>query len=107
MTEKQRELVQACIDLEKQIWETFSEAPRTPVCNDDWTDAYQEALEFQWFKDELNAAYIKAQEELIKYMDTNKVPHSRKVRTAQQYYNKQKDFEDTVAYYKKHHINGF
>ena len=52
MTEKQRELTQVCIDLEKQIWKTFSEAPRRPVCNDDWTDAHQEALEFQWFKKE-------------------------------------------------------
>lgn len=47
MTYKQRKLAQACIDIEQQIWETFSEAPRCPVCNDDWTDAHQEALEFQ------------------------------------------------------------
>ncbi len=70
MTEKQRELTQVCIDLEKQIWKTFSEAPRCPVCNDDWTDAHQEALEFQWFKDEINGAYIKAQEELFGYFDS-------------------------------------
>ena len=105
MDAKQRELAQVCIDLEKQIWETFSEAPRCPVCNEDWTDAHQEALEFQWFKDEINNAYIKAQEELFKYLDSIGKSH-RKVRTAKEYYDKQKDFEETVAYYQKHHING-
>ena len=105
MTKEWKELAKVCIDLEKQIWETFSEAPRTPVCNDDWTDAHQEALEFQWFKEEINEAYIKAQEDFFKYLDSIGEKH-RPVRTAQQYYDKQKDFEDTVAYYQKHHING-
>lgn len=107
MTEKQKELTQVCIELEKQIWEAFSEAPRCPVCNDDWTDAHQEYLEFQWFKEEINESYQKAQKELIEYLDSIGFKHNLKVKTAQQYYTKQKDFEDTVAYYKKHHINGF
>ena len=105
MTKEWKELAKVCIDLEKQIWETFSEAPRTPVCNDDWTDAHQEYLEYDEFKGELNAAYIKAQKELFAYLDSIGQSH-RKVRTAKEYYDKQKDFEDTVAYYQKHHING-
>ena len=107
MDAKQRELAQVCIDLEKQIWETFSEGkPRCPINNEDWTDAHQEYLEYQWFIDELNTAYIKAQKELFAYLDSIGETH-RKVRTAKEYYEKQKDFEDTVAYYMKHHINGF
>ena len=103
MTDEQRALAQECIDLEKEIWESFSGAPRTPICNDDWTDAHQEALEFQWHKEELDGLYQAAQKRLFESLGQ----HDRKIRTAKEYYDKQKDFEDTVAYYKKHHINGF
>ena len=108
MDAKQRELAQVCVDLEKQIWETFSEGkPRCPINNEDWTDAHQEYLEYQWFIDELNTAYIKAQKEFFAYLDSIGETSHRKVRTAKEYYERQKDFEDTVAYYKEHHINGF
>lgn len=107
MDAKQRELAQVCIDLEKEIWETFSEKPRCPINNEDWTDAHQEYLEYQWFIKELNESYIKAQKEFFAYLDSIGETSHRKVRTAKEYYEKQKDFEDTVAYYKKHHINGF
>lgn len=103
MTDEQRRLAQVCIDIEKQIWEAFGNKPHCPVCNDDWTDAHQEYLEFQWFKDEINELYQNAQRELFTALGQ----HDRKIKTAQEYYDKQKDFEDTVAYYKKHHINGF
>lgn len=105
MDTKQRELAQVCVDLEKQIWKAFSEKPRCPINNEDWTDVHQEYLEYQWFIEELNESYIKAQEELFDYLNSIGKAHCS-VRTAQQYYAKQKDFEDTVAYYQKHHING-
>ena len=105
MDAKQRELTQVCIDLEKQIWDLYENPVRCPICNDDWTDAHQEYLEYDEFKGELNAAYIKAQKALFAYLDSIGQSH-RKVRTAKEYYDKQKDFEDTVAYYQKHHING-
>ena len=107
MDAKQRELAQVCVDLEKEIWETFSEKPRCPINNEDWTDAHQEYLEWVEFTREINAAYIKAQKEFFAYLDSIGETSHRKVRTAKEYYEKQKDFEDTVAYYQKHHINGF
>jgi hypothetical protein len=108
MDTKQRELAQVCIDLENQIWETFSKGKRRcRINNEDWTDAHQEYLEYQWFIKELNESYIKAQKEFFAYLDSIGETSHCKVRTAEEYYKKQKDFEDTVAYYKKHHINGF
>lgn len=106
MNAKQKELAQVCIDLEKQIWDLFENPVRCPINNEDWTDAHQEYLEYKEFKEELNEAYIKAQKELFAYLDSIGETSHRKVRTAKEYYERQKDFEDTVAYYKEHHING-
>lgn len=106
MDAKQRELAQVCIDLEKQIWETFGNKPRFPINNEDWTDAHQEYLEWTEYTRELNAQYIKAQKELLAYLDSKGISYTRKIKTAIEYYEKQKDFEETVAYYQKHHING-
>lgn len=92
MDAKQRELAQVCVDLEKQIWEIFSEGkPRCPINNEDWTDEHQNYLEWVEFVGELNAAYIKAQKELFAYLDSIGVAYNRKVRTAKEYYEKQKE----------------
>lgn len=101
-TEEQNKLWQNIVELEKEIWDAFSEKPRCPICNENWTDAHQEYLEWQWFKEELDASYQEAQKQWFKSIGVN-----RKIKTAQEYYDKQKDFEETVEYFRKNHINGF
>lgn len=106
MDAKQKELASRCVELEKQIWEVFSNPPRFPICNDDWTDAHQTYLEYKEFKEEIDAIYMEAQKELIEYLKSIGKPVTLKVKTAREYYNKQKDFEELCEFYRKHHING-
>ena len=103
LTPKQRALAQKCVDLEKKIWELYQNKPYFPCSNDDWSDAHQEYLEWQYELRDIDEQYKKAQKEFFESICDN----NREVKTAKQYYVKQKDFEDTVAYYKKNHINGF
>lgn len=103
-TDKQEKLFQACFDLEKEIYELWSNAAsHCPVNNEDWTDTHQEYLETQWAKDELNEMYIQAQKDLFAEL---KDPR-RKVKTASEYYKKQKELEKDVKYLREHHLNGF
>ena len=103
LTPKQRVLAQKCVDFEREIWELYQNKPNFPCNNDDWSDAHQEYLEWQYELRDIDKQYQKAQKEFFESICDN----NRKVKTAKQYYVKQKDFEDTVAYYKKNHINGF
>jgi hypothetical protein len=103
LTPKQRALAQKCVDFERKIWELYQNKPHFPCNNDDWSDAHQEYLEWQYELRDIDEQYQKAQKEFFDSICAN----NRKVKTAKQYYVKQKDFEDTVAYYKENHINGF
>lgn len=104
LTPTQKSLVQKCVDLEKEIWELYENKPHFPYNNDDWDDAHQEYLEWQYELRDVDQQYQKAQKEFFESICDN---NNRKVKTAKQYYIKQKDLEDTVEYYKKNHINGF
>lgn len=89
MDAKRKELTSHCLELEKQIIEAFGKKPRFPICNDDWTDAHQEFLEWQLFINDLNTSYIKAQKQLFDYLKSIGVNHYRKIRTAHEYYKLQ------------------
>lgn len=80
--------------LENEIWEVYSEGKRCPINNEDWTDAHQEYLEYMEFKEELDARYQDAQNKLIEYLNRHSMQHRLTVRTAKEYYDKQKQFEE-------------
>ena len=88
--------------LEKRIFEAYENKPHFPLFPEGDSDAYQEKLEWNWYIQDLNEEYQEAQSRMNKALRRN-----IKIKSAYEYYKKQKDFEDTVAYYKKHHINGF
>ena len=71
---------------------------------EDITDSYQEALELQWEKRDIADEYEELQKELLAL---NPTWRKGKIITAQEYYNKQIEFEKDIEYYKKHHLNGF
>ena len=98
-------IIKDLIELEKEIMNIFGE--RIHLSSEDYediTDSYQEALELQWEKRDIADKYEELQKELLAL---NPTWRKGKIITAQEYYNKQIEFEKDVEYYKKHHINGF
>ena len=99
------DIIKDLIELEKEIMNIFGE--RIHLSSEDYedlTDSYQEALELQWEKRDIADEYEELQKELLAL---NPTWRKGKIITAQEYYNKQIEFEKDVEYYKKHHINGF
>ena len=99
------DIIKDLIELEKKIMNIFGE--RIHLSSEDYediTDSYQEALELQWEKRDIADSYEALQKELLAL---NPTWRNGKIITAQEYYNKQIEFEKDVEYYKKHHINGF
>lgn len=99
------DIIQDLIELEKEIMNIFSE--HIYLSSEDYediTDAYQDALELQWERRDIADRYEALQKELL---TLNPNWRGGKIKTAQEYYNKQREFEDDVEYCKKHHINGF
>ena len=99
------DIIKDLIKLEKEIMNIFGE--RIHLSSEDYedlTDSYQEALELQWEKRDIADKYEELQKELLAL---NPTWRKGKIITAQEYYNKQIEFEKDVEYYKKHHINGF
>ena len=99
------DIIKDLIELEKEIINIFGE--RIYLSSEDYediTDSYQEALELQWEKRDIADKYEELQKELLAL---NPTWRKGKIITAQEYYNKQIEFEKDVEYYKKHHINGF
>ena len=99
------DIIKDLIELEKEIMNIFGE--RIHLSSEDYediTDSYQEALELQQEKRDIADKYEELQKELL---TLNPTWRKGKIITAQEYYNKQIEFEKDVEYYKKHHINGF
>ena len=99
------DIIKDLIELEKEIMNIFGE--RIYLSSEDYediSDAYQDALELQWEKRDIADSYEALQKELLAL---NPTWRNGKIITAQEYYNKQIEFEKEVEYYKKHHINGF
>ena len=99
------DIIEDLIELEKEIMNIFGE--RIYLSSEDYediTDSYQDALELQWEKRDIADSYEALQKELLAL---NPTWRNGKIITAQEYYNKQIEFEKEVEYYKKHHINGF
>ena len=99
------DIIKDLIELEKEIMNIFGE--RIHLSSKDYediTDSYQDALELQWEKRDIADSYEALQKELLAL---NPTWRNGKIITAQEYYNKQIEFEKDVEYYKKHHINGF
>lgn len=99
------DIIKDLIELEKEIMNIFGE--HIYLSSEDYediTDSYQEALELQWEKRDIADRYEALQKELLAL---NPTWRNGKIITAQEYYNKQIEFEKDVEYYKKHHINGF
>ena len=99
------DIIKDLIELEKEIMNIFGE--RIHLSSEDYediTDSYQEALELQWEKRDIVDSYEALQKELLAL---NPTWRNGKIITAQEYYNKQIEFEKDVEYYKKNHINGF
>ena len=99
------DIIKDLIELEKRIMEVF--AGRVYLSSEDIedvSDAYQDALELQWEKRDLADEYEELQKELLAL---NPTWRGGKIKTAQEYYEKQKEFESEIEYYKKHHINWF
>lgn len=99
------DIIKDLIELEKEIINIFGE--HIYLSSEDYediTDSYQEALELQWEKRDIADKYEELQKELLAL---NPTWRKGKIITAQEYYNKQLEFEKDVEYYKKHHINGF
>ena len=99
------DIIKDLIELEKEIMNIFGE--RIHLSSKDYediTDSYQEALELQWEKRDIADKYEELQKELLAL---NPTWRKGKIITAQEYYNKQIEFEKDIEYYKKHHINGF
>ena len=99
------DIIKDLIELEKEIMNIFGE--RIHLSSEDYediTDSYQDALELQWEKRDIADEYEELQKELLAL---NPTWRNGKIITAQEYYNKQIEFEKEVEYYKKHHINGF
>ena len=99
------DIIKDLIELEKEIMNIFGE--RIHLSSEDYediTDSYQDALELQWEKRDIADSYEALQKELLAL---NPTWRNGKIITAQEYYNKQIEFEKDVEYYKKHHINGF
>ena len=99
------DIIKDLIELEKEIMNIFGERIYlSSEDHEDITDTYQDALELQWEKRDIADSYEALQKELLAL---NPTWRNGKIKTAQEYYNKQKEFEDDVEYCKKHHINGF
>lgn len=99
------DIIKDLIELEKEIMNIFGE--HIYLSSEDYegiTDSYQEALELQWERRDIADRYEALQKELLAL---NPTWRNGKIITAQEYYNKQIEFEKDVEYYKKHHINGF
>lgn len=99
------DIIKDLIEVEKEIMNIFGE--RVYLSSEDYediTDTYQDALELQWEKRDIADRYEALQKELL---TLNPNWRGGKIKTAQEYYNKQREFEDDVEYYKKHHINRF
>ena len=99
------DIIEDLIELEKEIMSIFGE--RVYLSSEDYediSDSYQDALELQWERRDIADRYEALQKELLAL---NPTWRNGKIITAQEYYNKQIEFEKDVEYYKKHHINGF
>lgn len=99
------DIIKDLIELEKEIMNIFGK--HIHLSSEDYediSDAYQDALELQWEKRDIADSYEALQKELLAL---NPTWRNGKIITAQEYYNKQIEFEKEVEYYKKHHINGF
>lgn len=99
------DIIKDLIELEKEIMNIFGE--HIYLSSEDYediTDSYQDALELQWERRDIADSYEALQKELLAL---NPTWRNGKIITAQEYYNKQIEFEKDIEYYKKHHINGF
>lgn len=99
------DIIKDLIELEKEIMNIFGE--HIYLSSEDYEDisnAYQDTLELQWEKRDIADRYEALQKELLAL---NPTWRNSKIITAQEYYNKQIEFEKDIEYYKKHHINGF
>lgn len=99
------DIIKELIDLEKEIMNLFGEyVYLSSEDYEDISDNYQDALELQWEKRDIADQYEELQKELLAL---NPTWRGGKIKTAQEYYDKQREFEKDVEYCKKHHINGF
>ena len=99
------DIIKDLIELEKEIMNIFSECIYlSPKDYEDITDTYQDALELQWESRNIADRYEALQKELLAL---NPTWRGGKIITAQEYYNKQVEFEKYVEYCKKYRINGF
>ena len=99
------DIIKDLIELEKEIMNIFGE--RIYLSSEDYediTDTYQDALELQWERRDIADRYEALQKELLAL---NSTWRNGKIITAQEYYDRQIEFEKDVEYCKKHHINGF
>lgn len=99
------DIIQDLLAVEEIIMQTFG--MNVYLSSDDIediSDRYQAALELSWEKRDIADSYEALQKELLAL---NPTWRNGKIKTAQEYYNQQKEFEDDVEYCKKHHINGF